>query len=213
MELCQELKKFQIESLSDAMDTLGLKGVLYQMNGISKNRHAVGIAYTVEFCKDYEKEKCVAADYIDEVKENQIIVIQNNGEINCSVWGNILTHMAVMKQIQGTIINGACRDVACIKEKQYPLFAKGTTCKTGKGIVKLKSVGEKLQIDGVTIQPGDYIVAQESSVLVIPKEKVGQVIQTALEIEQMEDKILKAITKDKIPLKEAREKYHYNRYK
>ena len=85
-------------------------------------------------------EKTIKLNRIDEVEENSIIVIDNHNIDYCTVWGNILSRMAQIKNINGTIINGAMRDFKKSKEMNYPVYAKHINCKTGKGVVKLKSV-------------------------------------------------------------------------
>ncbi len=208
----EELRKYSIENLSDAMDYLKLKGVIRGFKTISDNTVAVGKAFTVKFCKNSDSEKCVAADYIDDVPEDSLIVIDNEGIEYCTVWGNILTEMALIKKVNGTIINGACRDVSFIKSMKYPLFSKAVNCKTGKGVVQLESVKEQLNIDGITIKNEDYIFVEEGTVLVIPKEHVKNVLEIAENIERTEENIVKAIRSGML-LKEARKQFNYNKYK
>lgn len=212
MKHLRELKKYSIEALSDAMDYLKINGCIRGFSPISSKKHIVGKAFTVKFCKNSNPEVCIAGDYIDEVDSNYIIVIDNNGLDYCTVWGNILTQMAIIKKIRGTVINGACRDQYAVKKMKYPLFSKFINCKTGKGIVKLESIKKDITIDGVNIAYGDYIKIVDGVLIVIPKEKIIDVLNIAKEVEKTEKKILSAILTG-MSLKEARNKFNYNKYK
>jgi len=212
MEYLKKLKKYSIESLSDAMDFLKIKGCIRGFIPISSKKNIVGKAFTVRFCKDPNPETCVAGDYIDEVEPGHIIVIDNSGIDYCTVWGNILTQMAIIKKISGTIVNGACRDQQIVRKMKYPLFAKYTHCKTGKGVVKLAYIKKDISIDGVNIAYGDYIKMEDGILLVIPRGKIIDVLNIAKEVNQMECKILNAI-RNGMPLREARRKFNYNKYK
>lgn len=211
MDTIELLEHLSIEAISDAMDCLNIKGLIDGMTPISKTRKVVGIAYTVQFCEAYPKGECMAADYIDNVPKESVICIDNNDSPFCSVWGRILTQTAQLKHIKGTIIYGACRDIDYNSSCSYPIFAKHITCKTGKGVVKLKDIQCPLEIQGVIVSPGDYVVADNYSVIIIPKRICKKVIQKALEIEKVEGDIISAV-KHGSTLMEARKKYNYNKY-
>lgn len=212
MKKIEILKKLAIESISDAMDFYYLEGRIIQLNPISKFTKAIGKAYTVKFCSSSDKEECVAADYIDDVPQNSMIVIDNNDISSCSVWGEILTMAAIQRQINGVLIYGACRDFSFNKQSSLPIFSRHVTCKTGKGVVKLESVQMPVVIQGVIINPDDYVVAENNTAIVIPNGHCDAIIKTAQKIEEMEGNIVNAI-KNGVPLKEARSQFKYNLYK
>lgn len=212
MNIINELEKFDIETISDALNTLDLYTNICNLKYTVEDKIIVGKAYTVEFITDNYKDNCPSANYIDHVSENSIIVIDNHNIDYCTVWGNILSRMAQIKKIKGTIINGAMRDYKKSKELNYPVYSKFINCKTGKGVVKLKAINETIIIDNVPINPNDYIVLQNSIMLVIPKDRVEEVIEISKKIEKMENNIIEAINNN-MTLKEAREKYNYDEIK
>ena len=213
MNLENELKKYDIEIISDALDYLGIKNHLSKFNYTVSNKMIIGPAYTVMFQKDDVKENCVAADYIDDVLPGSIVAIDNNGIDYCTVWGNILSLVAKQRKVKATLINGAARDFIKIKNMKYPVYSKYINCKTGKGVVKLKNTKCKITIDNVSIDQGDYIVLQNSMALVIPKDKLSDVLIVVKKIHKVEENIIKSIKKGNMTLKEARRRYKYNEYK
>lgn len=209
----EELSHFQIETISDALDSLGIKNrVLTGFRSISQCKKAVGLAYTVKFVRDPIPQNCPAADYIEMVDENNIIIIDNNADSYCTVWGNLLTLYAIKKNIRGTIVYGACRDIDEISQTNFPLISKYVGCKTGKGVVKMVGKQETLKIDGVIITPNDYVIMQDTMAIIIPNERISEVLYIANKIKNIENKIIEAISKGKT-LSEARDMYGYNDYK
>jgi len=204
-----ELKKLDTEVVSDALDYLGINGCCLGFSPRSNKQKICGRVFTVKFTKVKKGEPGPAADYIDEVPEGSVIFIDNDSIGDCTVWGSILTRMAKLRKINGTIINGACRDADFNKQSDYPIFSKHVYMRTGKNRVKLSSVNEKLEIGGVTVKPGDYALCDGSGVVIIPQESVADVIKKAKEIESNEGRIIKAINNG-TALKEARKKNSYN---
>ena len=199
--------KLSTPTVSDALDKLRIRCGCEGLIPITFGKKIVGPAFTVRFAAKDQAPPLVG-DYIDDVKEGQVVVIDNRGRTDCTVWGDILTWMAVSRKIAGTVIDGVCRDVDGIRELDYPMFARGHFMVTGKDRVTLESVNEKIIICNVRVSPGDLIMGDQSGVLVIPQEKAEEVLKLAQEIEKAESGIVNAIKKGS-SLKKAREKFNY----
>ncbi|MDD3735425.1 MAG: RraA family protein [Candidatus Pacebacteria bacterium] len=209
MDILSELKKLSLAALSDALDQLNIDGGCKGIFPRSKNKVIVGKAFTVKFSKVSPGTFAKAADYIDKVKPGEVIVIDNEGRDYCTVWGEILTQVAMYKKLVGTVIDGACRDIETVAKSNYPVFSKYVFMKTGKNRVKLAFVQKPIVVSGIRVNPGDYIRGDESGILVISAGKVEATITKAKEIEANERKILTAI-KQGVPLKKARITFSYN---
>lgn len=206
------LEELDVASLSDALDSLGLNGGLEGIKPQSVNKSICGRAFTVKYGLPSEEDKIVAkaANFIDNVKSNEVVVLANNGREDCTIWGGILTNVAVKNNIAGTIIDGMCRDIREINELSYPLYSKGVYMKTGKGRAKKLMTQTEVYIGNTKILPGDYIRADENGVIVIPQDKVEEVLKRAKNIKNTESLILEAVLNG-MKLESAREKYKYNR--
>ena len=71
---------------------------------------------------------------------------------------------------------------------------------------------KEITIQGIKIRPNDYICVENGIALIIPNEMIESVINVAKEIEYCEKMIIREVKKGK-SLKEAREKYNYNKFK
>jgi regulator of RNase E activity RraA len=209
--LLKQLYQYDTPKISDALDAYGVHGFLSSIKPLKKHQKLIGPAFTVKYQKIIQKSKSFmqASNYIDEVPSGAVIVIDNDGDVSCSVWGGILTHFAYRKNIAGTVVHGAVRDQHDFVHYNYPIYAIGSTARTGKNRVKIQAHSCKLYIDDVQINFNDIIFADDNGVLVIPKESIADIITMVKNIEQNEAKILEAIDSG-CSLKEARERYNYD---
>jgi regulator of RNase E activity RraA len=80
-------------TLSDALDRLGIVGQCYQIKGRDDDFKFVGRAYTMR-CGPASTPPGTVGDYIDEVPLGQVVVIDNGGRTDATIWGDILTEIA-----------------------------------------------------------------------------------------------------------------------
>jgi regulator of RNase E activity RraA len=212
MNQYQRLSALSTTEISDALDACGLVGALLNIKPLQPGTKLVGPAYTLEYSL-YEKKPEVfqgAANYIDAVPPQSVIVIDNKGRDYCTTWGDILTQVALDKGIAGTVVNGAVRDAACIRETHYPLYCTAIYMCSGKNRVYKSGEQCPLLINQVPINPGDIVFADDDGVLVIPQDRLEEVIAKAENIQRTEQKIIEAV-KAGSSLEQARQDYHYDK--
>jgi regulator of RNase E activity RraA len=98
--------------VSDALDKLGIAGQCLDITPLDNCQGtAIGTAFTVKYVPCGQPAG-TAGDFIDDVAPGDIVVIDNDGRTDCTVWGDITTQYAGLRGIAGTVIDGVCRDVA-----------------------------------------------------------------------------------------------------
>jgi len=208
LEACETL---DTPSLSDALDSFGLSGGLIGINQQVPGTRCVGFAYTVLYEAVQEKSGFkTAANFIDDVPPNAVIVSSNPGRTDCTTWGDILTHVAASRQIRGTLIDGAARDIDTVQRLKYPLFSRARFMQSAKNRVQLKATQVPVQISGVTVCPGDIVICDSSGCLAIPADKAEQVIQRAQAVELTERQIIESVNKG-LTLESARALHRYDK--
>jgi regulator of RNase E activity RraA len=175
-------------AVSDALDALGLPGSLLGI-GRTTGRAITGRAFTVRY-EPVDDEGGTVGDFLDEVAPGSIIIIDNAGRLDCTVWGGIMSRVAAARGIAGTVVHGVCRDVATSEEVGYPLWSAGRFMRTGKDRVRCAAVQVPLVIDDVKVVPGDYIHADADGVVAIPATRIDEVLELAERIENVEDRIV-----------------------
>jgi regulator of RNase E activity RraA len=208
-ELVKLFEGLDTAGVSDALDKLGIHGQAFGiMPLVDYSDVVVGPAFTVKYAPAAMPAGTVG-DYIDDVKPGDVIVIDNDGRTDCTVWGDILTQYAGLHNIAATVIDGVCRDVNKAIKDEYPIFSIGRFMRTGKDRVQIESVNKLVSIGTVRVESRDIVVADASGVVIVPRAHARQVAQTAHEIESVESAIRESIASGD-SIRDAREKLGYH---
>jgi 4-hydroxy-4-methyl-2-oxoglutarate aldolase len=190
--LAARLKAHGVTTLSDALDRLSIDGQCVGLMPFDRGLAFAGPAFTIRMVPVGLSGGSVG-DYIDDVEPGQVVVLDNNGRLDATVWGDILTLMADRKKIAGTVIDGVCRDIGRSIEIGYPIFARANTMRTGKDRVTAEAYNVPVQIASVRVEPGDWMVGDADGVIAIPAARVADVLAAADEIETAENRIRAAV--------------------
>ncbi|KAL4908062.1 hypothetical protein BDW74DRAFT_148528 [Aspergillus multicolor] len=196
-------------AVSDALDKLGIPGQAFNILPLTNyTKVTVGPAYTVRYVPASNPPGSVG-DFIDDVAVGDVIVIDNGGRTDCTVWGDIMTQYAGLRGIAGTVIDGVCRDVNRAIEDSYPVFTAGRWMRTGKDRVQVDKVNEPVGIGRVRVQPRDIVVADANGVVVVPRVRAREVANVARGIEKSEEGVRELLA-DGASIAEARERMGYH---
>ena len=200
--------KLECATLSDALDRLGIEGQCYKIKSRDPSFHLTGRAFTILYGPPGVPCGTVG-DYIDEVEPGSVIVLDNGGREDVTVWGDILTEIAHRRKIAGTVIDGVCRDVYLCRELGYPIFSKDHWMRTGKDRVQVEATNVPVNIGNARVAPGDILRGDPDGVIVIPKEHEEKVLAAAEEIDAAEGQI-RAAVRGGMRLDEARKQFKYH---
>ncbi|NWE77605.1 RraA family protein [Pseudomonas yamanorum] len=195
--------------VSDALDKLGLPGQCLGIMPLDDYRQVVvGPAFTVRYVSASTPPGTVG-DFVDDVAEGDVVVIDNDGRTDCTVWGDIMTQYAGSQRIAATVIDGVCRDVSKALGDGYPLFTKGRFMRTGKDRVEVASVNQPVSIGHARVCARDIVVADANGVVIVPRERAHEVAACARSIEAVEARI-RALLGEGKSLREARAALGYH---
>ena len=111
------------------------------------------------------------------------VIVVKAGDIDYAMSGGNVCATAQKRGIAGFVIDGVIRDVAEVRELQFPVFARGVMPIPGKkqGPGTLQNT---IICGGVQVDPGDIVVADEEGIAVIPaaqQESVWEIAQRRAE--------------------------------
>ncbi|MGH7828852.1 MAG: RraA family protein [Candidatus Binatia bacterium] len=201
-------KKLSAAAVSDAIDRLGLHGACLGIAPLVPGYRMVGRAFTLKYIP-VGVVKGTVGDYIDDVSPGDVVVLDNAGRLDCTVWGDILTSVAHKRGIAGTVIHGVCRDVARSFELRYPIFSRGKFMRTGKDRVQVEGMNVPISLGDVQVRPGDVMIGSDDGVVVVPRDREEEVLSIAQSVSQAEEQILFEALKGN-RLDEVRKKYKYH---
>jgi len=204
----QRASKLDTTALSDALDRLGIPGQCLGIKPLDPKFRLTGRAFTLRYGPAGVPPGTVG-DFIDDVPEGNLIVIDNGGRENATVWGDILTMVAHRRNIAGTVIDGACRDTNLSREIGYPIFSRSYSMRTGKDRVQLEATNGRVNIGDARVLPGDILRGDGDGVVVIPQVHEDRILTIAAEIDATEEKIRQAVLNG-MRLTDARKQYGYH---
>lgn len=177
-------------NVSDAMHRKGAMdaGILARQHG----HRVVGKAVTV-FTADGDWAKTVEA--IDVAKEGEVIVIDARGGATAT-WGELASESCKLKGIAGLVNDGACRDIDDINKMGFPVWSRWIVPNAGepKGHGQ---IGLEIKCGGQTVRNGDWIIADDMGVVVVPQDEAQEIANRALEVLEKENRLREEIRRGK----------------
>jgi 4-hydroxy-4-methyl-2-oxoglutarate aldolase len=104
-----------------------------------------------------------------------VIVADADGYVEAGAWGEIMAVAACTKGIAGLVFNGAVRDADAMIELGFPVFACAL-CIKGTEKVSLGEINHPLNLDNVTINPGDLILGDRDGLVVVHRQEAEEVL-------------------------------------
>ena len=182
------LRDIPVSALSDNMHrNTGSAGLLpYQRPG---KKTMAGTAVTV---RSRGGDNLTYLRALEFCRPGDVLVVDAGGDLNNAVVGGILTFYAATIGLSGVVIDGAIRDVAEIRERDFPVYARGVThrgpYKDGPGEINVP-----VCVGGMVVNPGDIVVGDQDGLLAIPPEDARFVIEKALAVLEAEAETMRAM--------------------
>ena len=196
-EIIERLSKLDTCAVSDALDSLALKGATWGVRPQWQCPRIVGRAVTMKIKPAglQQPTQHLGTAPIEAAKPGDIIIIDNGGKLEFSCWGGLLALSAKLKGLSGVVIDGASRDIDEARELNFPVYARGAVPMTARGRVMQESFNQEIQFAGVQCHSGDLVIADGSGVVIIAKEKEQEVVAAAEAIYQKEQEMADGIRK------------------
>lgn len=195
-DLLARLRLLDSCAVSDALDTLGLPGATTGIRPLWDVRVAVaGRARTVTAGprSDDRPAQHIAAAAIEAAADGDVLVIANKGRLDVSCFGGILTLAARRRGIEGVVIDGACRDIAESEKSGFPVFGRAAVPVSARGRIVQLAMEEPVPVAGVTVNPGDFVIADGNGVVFVPAAEVVRVLDLAERIMAREAVMAEAV--------------------
>ncbi len=184
--LVQRLMKLDTCAVSDAMDRLGVSGAVLGLRPQWQCPRIAGRAVTVKLVKRTGNETSVrhlGTAAIMAGNPGDVIVVQNRDVEGAAGWGGILSNAAKVKGIAGVIVDGPARDIDESRDIGFPVYARSATPQTARNRIVEESFNEPITVgNGITVAPGDVVLADWSGVLFLPAAKAEEIIAAAEDI-------------------------------
>ncbi len=204
-------RKVEVASVSDAIEkVLGKRMYMsHRMRPLFPAKFA-GYALTVQLTRDEGNTDpnalagMLAA--IDQGAPDSVyVMVVENGE-NIAGMGGLMGTAMHARDFSGAVIDGGARDVAYLQKIGFPVYSTGIVPSTSIGHYKFGGSNIPLSCDGVAVRPGDIVTADADGVVVVPREKAGEILAVAQDMDFKEHSMYAWIEKLK-SIEEAVKKF------
>lgn len=118
---------------------------------------------------------------MDEVDAGEVLCIDSGNDQTNGFWGELMTTAAVFRGCRGVVMSACCRDLWGIEKTEFPVFGIGVHPADSKGRVDIVNLGDPINLTGVRVEQGDYVLGDCDGTVIIPAKIIGEVITKALE--------------------------------
>lgn len=185
MTQIDQLRALDACAVSDALDRLGRPGVIDGIRPLTNRVRIAGRAITVQLgdaVAEGTSPRHLCTSAIEAAGPADVILVAHRGRVDCAGWGGNLSRAARARRVPGVIVDGAVRDVDEAFDLSFPVFGRAATPRTARGRVIEIGWNEPVTIAGLSIAPGDLVLADSSGVVVIPTDIAADVLMVAAEI-------------------------------
>tara|TARA_B100000686_G_scaffold353260_1_gene458165 strand:+ start:2924 stop:3583 length:660 start_codon:yes stop_codon:yes gene_type:complete len=206
-KIVNELSKLNSSIVHDALRTEGLMNqtLSSEIKPLNYKEVLVGKIWTLS--GKLEKKTSVHdtlmswTKFLSNAEPNTIVVCQPNNH-SIALMGELSAETLKKRKIKGYITDGGCRDVTRIKnEIKLPVYCRFNTPKDIAGTWLVKSMGKSISIDKIIINTGDYLIADEDGIVIVPKKIIKLIINKAKKDLNTENKMRTAILNGEDPQK------------
>ena len=148
-------------------------------------------------------------EILDQAEPGSILVYVMQDGLEIAAMGNLMATTAKVRGLAGVVIDGAVRDVTEIRQIGLPVWSRRVSPATPVG--RRVSGGKRIpvQCGGVTVNPGDYLVADADGVVVVPQAAAERVVELLAQYADKEARMVPIINETRSMLKAIE---RYNRY-
>ena len=188
-------------AVSDALDKLGLQGrVVSGLEQRSTTRRIAGRVVTYRLVAADKAPPAGAGaprhlgtTAITLAQPGEVIVVEQRTGIDAGCWGGILTLGAKVRGVAGVIADGPVRDIDEARAYDFPVYCRSLTARTARGRVAELETNALVDIGGVIVNAGDFVIADASGVAFVPAADIARVLDAAEMIAGREAAMAKAL--------------------
>jgi 4-hydroxy-4-methyl-2-oxoglutarate aldolase len=193
--LLERLASLDSNTVSDALDFLGLPGATFGIRPLWDCPRIAGRASTIQLGPKTDATPTVhlITPVIDEIRANDRVLVIAGGLEGISCWGDIIANAATAKKIRGSVIDGCSRDIEGSESIGYPVFGRGITMISARNRVAQISSGKPVTFAGVVVNEDDYVVADRCGTVFVPAARIEEAVELGERIAKRQDGMVKAV--------------------
>jgi 4-hydroxy-4-methyl-2-oxoglutarate aldolase len=193
--LLDRLAALDTNTVSDALDFLGLPGATFGLRPLWDCPKIVGRASTIQLGPKTDRKPSVhlITPVVVEIQSPDRVLVIAGGIDGISCWGDILANAAHIKGIRGTVIDGMSRDIEGSEAIGYPVYGRGVTMISARNRIVQVSSGQPVTVAGALVRQDDYVIADRCGTVFVPAARIEEVIELGQRITRRQDGMVQAV--------------------
>ncbi len=189
------LASLDSNTVSDALDFLGLAGATFGLRPLWHCPKIVGRASTIQLGPktDAKPAAHLISPVIDAIAALERVLVIAGGMDGISCWGDILANAASAKGVRGSVIDGLSRDIEGSESIGYPVYGRGVTMIGARNRVIQISSGGPVRMAGVTVHEDDFVIADRCGAVFIRAARIDEVLELGERIARRQDGMVTAV--------------------
>lgn len=189
--IAETFRRYATCDICDALDAVGLRnqaalGILPLWEGAGR---IAGRAMTMQLAPMREGLRSVTIGTVEAIQAaspGDILVCNNEGRTDINSVGSLVAFCCIRAGLGGVVTDGAARDIDDIRGQGLPVFAKGAVPTSIRHRTGYVGCGDPITLSGITVNRGDYIVADSSGVVVVPAARAEEIATLVPRYAQLE---------------------------
>ncbi|CAI8785466.1 hypothetical protein PS893_01709 [Pseudomonas fluorescens] len=193
--LLDRLAALDTNTVSDALDFLGLAGATVGLRPLWNCPKIVGRASTVLLAPKTDSVPTVhlITPVVEQIDSDDRVLVIAGGIEGISCWGDILANAAAGKQVRGTVIDGFSRDIDGSESIGYPVYGRGITMISARNRVVQIDAAVTINVAGVDVSEDDYVIADNCGTVFVPQAYIEKVVDLGERITRRQDGMVEAV--------------------
>ncbi|MFS2161130.1 RraA family protein [Pseudomonas sp. Pseusp122] len=193
--LLDRLAALDTNTVSDALDFLGLSGATVGLRPLWNCPKIVGRASTVLLGPKTGSAPTVhlITPVVEKITSDDRVLVIGGGIEGISCWGDILANAAVGKKVRGTVIDGFSRDIDGSASIGYPVYGRGVTMISARNRVIQIDAAITIRVAGADVSEDDYVIADNCGTVFVPQAHIEEVIALGERIHRRQEAMVEAV--------------------
>jgi len=188
-EIIEGFRDIPTSTISSVTDGMGMSSIINGLRPLVSGVRIAGAAFTIRAIVG-ERGTYTRADFpvgeVIELMEKDNILVCDMGGQQVSTMGGLGSLSMKLRGVVGMVVDGGVRDAEQIMDFGFPAYVRHVCATSGMTRVKWLAINVPVEIGSVRVCPGDIVVADDTSVAVVPADKAQEILQQCQRREELE---------------------------